>query len=857
MNVSQWARLKEYFGDAIEAPPDELGRIIAAAEAESPDLAHELRSLLCEHASNILNTAAVRQPPAPPVENVSRERVSNYRLLRELGRGGAGIVFLAEREDDEFHRPVALKLLRYAAWDKQSERLLTHERQALSQLRHPNIAALVDWGITPDEVPWLAVEYVEGESIDQHCRTRSLDTPAILQLFGQVCEAVQYAHRHLIVHRDLKPANVLVTPEGVVKLLDFGISKLMEQQGATATMERRFTPAYASPEQIEGGAITGATDVYSLGLLLYELLTGRLPHTGDTLSEVMKKVLEDRPAAASATPGLSRERRAALTGDLDRIVLHMLEKSPERRYPSVEQLLADLERLRSGFPISVRAPGTAYRVSKFVRRNLVVVTAGVLAAAALLAGASVAVWQACEARREQQAAEHRFKDLRTLAHSVIFDLHDAINRVPGSVEARRTLIKTALKYLDGLKAERGNDDSIQMELAGAYYRMAYAQGGIVGMNLGDAVGGRKSYRTALEILNEQWRRHPDDDDIGSLRFAVAFNTALSRNNPADGAVIAAKYSAEADGWAVRQKTTATLHSAGLLHQTVGRISRSAGQLEEALRHLDIAMQQFGKLNQIASEKPIYGMGGAAVSVDEGFHMMGLTETMRGQTFIDRGEFSKAIDALHASQKHEAGVLAMDNDSPAARRAMAVSHGHLSVALLGLKRDAAALQEAREELALTQALVTRDANNVTFRRDQTQAWRHMGTALCATGSCAEAVKLLEQTAAEMAKIGDADPAFLFNRLFEAGGLNDLGEAQLSAGQMTAAREAFGKARDWCDKALAEAPGWLEFLRERARAYHGLANSGATAKQKEFAGLATADWERLWRESPLHRRDRVIR
>ena len=374
MTAGDWARLKRWFIQILDATPEDAGLILAEAESESPALASELRSLLAENEAPDLRTAAVlEQQPRYIEADAPTSDVGPYCILRELGRGGAGIVFLAERRDDEFHRPVALKLIRYVGWDRRSEELLTVERRALSQLQHPNIAALLDWGVTAEGAPWLATEYIEGQPIDLYCRTHALDTASIVALFEQVCEAVQYAHRRLVVHRDLKPANILVTEFVMVKLLDFGISKLMESESVTATVERRFTPAYASPEQIQGGPITAASDVYTLGLLLYELLTGALPHASSTIQDMVRR-LEDRCLAPpSQAADLTREQRSALRGDLDRIILHALETDPDRRYPSVEQLLADLRRYRAGYPIAARPAGPLERARKFVRRNALTV----------------------------------------------------------------------------------------------------------------------------------------------------------------------------------------------------------------------------------------------------------------------------------------------------------------------------------------------------------------------------------------------------------------------------------------------------------------------------------------------------
>jgi tetratricopeptide (TPR) repeat protein len=838
MSPAEWAKLKEWFGAAMDADTVQLQRLLREAEAESPYLAAELRSLLIEHGSKLLHT---RSLASPRVEARHDGPVGPYRILSELGRGGAGVVFLAERADDEFHRQVALKLLRYAAWDRRSEEFLTQERRALSQLQHPTIAALLDWGVTPDGAPWIAVEYVDGQPIDQYCRTHQLGLPRILGLFDQVCQAVQYAHRRLIVHRDLKPANILVTAAGLVKLLDFGIAKLLEQQADTATVERRFTPAYAAPEQIEGGAVTAATDVYALGLLLYELLTGSLPHAAETLRDMARR-LEDRqlppPSAASR---LAPEDQRAIRGDLDRIVLHALERDPERRYPSVEALLADLGRYRAGYPIAARRPSAAYRAVKFARRNALPVAAIALAAAGLVTGTAVAVWKARAARLQQAAAERRFHELQSLAHSVIFDLHDAIRGVPGTVEARRLLVSTALKYLDGLNAEHIADDNLQMELASGYLRMAYVQGGAASINIGQSKGSEQSYRTALRIFDEQWRRHFDGERIGTLRFATAYNLALLLNNPADGATLAAPYTDEAEAWIGRNPHAPPMQAAGLLHRAMGRTLRAQGDLEGALYHLDRSIDLLRallpKTNPDESTRPMFSTD---ISTGQGVHDTGISTYSRAAVLLDMGRPAEALAAAVESGRLFDRDAALAPPSPAVLRMLAVNHGMKAEILLDMGRLDEALTEARAELARAQSNAAGDGASATDHRDLAEALRRMGNILCARGDLKGGLAHLEDAAGAIGRTADLDPGFLYNRVLEAGTLNDYGRALQRAGRAGAAVPLFHLALDIAGRALAEAPSYAELFRERARACAGL---GMRAQ-------SLADWSEFRRRSPLN-------
>jgi len=293
--------------------------------------------------------------------------IGPYRVVRELARGGMGVVYLAERADGQFEQRVALKLMKRGMDSEEIHQRFLAERQILAQLTHPHIARLLDGGVSNEGQPYFAIEYVDGTAITAHCEARQLGVEQRLRLFLDVCDAVRYAHQNLVVHRDLKPSNILVTADGQAKLLDFGIAKLLRQEtgetGLTQTGLRVMTPEYAAPEQVLGEPVTTATDVYALGAVLYELLTGRRAHhlQSRTPTEVERVICEVEPEAPSAvTTGALRKR---LRGDLDTIALTALKKEPERRYPTVEQLASDVARFLGGLPVTAR-PDT-WRRSNF------------------------------------------------------------------------------------------------------------------------------------------------------------------------------------------------------------------------------------------------------------------------------------------------------------------------------------------------------------------------------------------------------------------------------------------------------------------------------------------------------------
>jgi tetratricopeptide (TPR) repeat protein len=485
-----WERVRTLFHALIELPGDERAAMLD--ECGDASLRAEVERLVEQHeAAGGFLEQSVWELVDTADDKWERVRIGPYRVVRQLGSGGMGTVLLAAREDDEFEQRVAIKLVRRGAGSDALLQRFRQERQILAALEHPNIARLLDGGTTSGSVPYLVMEYVEGTPIDDYCREHALSIEARLRLFLQLCDAVQYAHRSLVIHRDIKPANVLVTADGIPKLLDFGIAKLTSE-GSTDTRTGPMTPDYASPEQLSGKLVTTATDVYSLGLLLFEMLTGTRAFAGK------QRTGETEPPRASSVSGLR-----ALRGDLDRILLVALDPDPARRYGSVEKLSDDVQRHLNGHPVAARGASIGYRTTKFVRRNKLFVAA---AATAVI----VAIVAFLAVVQQKRIAERRFEQVRSLAHAVVFDLHDAIARLPGSTSARELLVRHALGYLDALAAESARNTPLQMELAGAYERVGDVQGMPYSANLGDTAGALVSYRKALAIAEDVRERQPED-----------------------------------------------------------------------------------------------------------------------------------------------------------------------------------------------------------------------------------------------------------------------------------------------------------------------------------------------------------
>lgn len=544
MLAERWDEIKEKLLAALQLEPAQRAAYLARIGAVDPDLQRELDSLIASHertGTDFLDAplAQVTSALASQSERGSLlgRRLGSYEIVGQIGVGGMGEVYRAFRADDEYKKQVAIKLVSAGQNSEFVFNRFKNERQILAGLDHANIARLLDGGTTEEGVPYFVMELIEGKPIDDYCDEHKLPITDRLKLFIQVCSAVHYAHQRLIIHRDIKPSNILVTAEGVPKLLDFGIAKILDEGTApgpyepTLTVFRVLTPGYASPEQIKGEPITTAGDVYSMGVVLYELLTRRSPYrvhnrTPHDLSRAVCEVEPEKPSSAvrrtqshgigslaidpSEAAGLrqrSPDRLSKrLSGDLDNIVLMALRKEPERRYASVEQFAQDIQRHLDSLPVLARKDTVAYRTSKFVNRHKFgVIAASILALTFLTAlvvtirANRIARRQAEVGRTQRERAERRFNDVRKLAHFMIFDLPGPIHQVRGSVAIEKMLCDNALKYLDSLAAEAEGDVSLQRELAAGYNRLGDSQSFPFGGGLGDSSGALVSYRKSLQM----------------------------------------------------------------------------------------------------------------------------------------------------------------------------------------------------------------------------------------------------------------------------------------------------------------------------------------------------------------------
>jgi tetratricopeptide (TPR) repeat protein len=725
-----------------------------------------------------------------------------YRIVELLGTGGMGEVYLAD--DTALGRRVALKLIQRGP-GSQLLHHFRHERRVLAGLTHPNIARLYGGAVTPEGRAYLVMEYVEGEPLDEHCHRRQLDLAARLALFRKVCAAVAYAHQNLVVHRDLKPANIRVTAEGEPKLLDFGIAKLLDADTArgadrTVTLHRAATPGYASPEQLRAEPITTASDVYSLGVVLYELLTGQRPHeaAGRRADAFSRAVCEEDPPRPSAA--VSGKMRRLLAGDLDNIVAKALAQEPARRYSSVATFAEDVRRHTEGLSISARRDTLAYRTGKFVRRNKLGVALALLLLLTLVGGLIAVAW---EGRR----AARRFEDVRRMAKSMLFEVEPSIANVAGTTSARALLTRRALEYLDSLSLEAGGDRELRRELAASYERVGDVQGNPAGANLGDLKGGLASYGKARAIRRALAAASPHDvqvrhelanhlEQAGTMRWwnsdtagaladygeALALRRALLAEQPRRpdfrrGLASTLMRKADVDTWNTRN-------------------ADALADLQEALP----------VLQQLLAETP--GDAAAQLDVARCFSRLGV---LRRET----GDYAAAFDALHQAESIMELLLAREPDNRAALLQYANE--------LAMEDEAYLAQEPSEgtarALALSPRLIgtletvaNKDPQDTAVQHDLALACYDFGTALLHAERWQEALERLQRGESIDSRLAAQSPEnaeYMHSRgYFHTG----MGEARLHLGQLEAAAADAETARQCAESIVAKDPGNAQARRE---------------------------------------------
>jgi tetratricopeptide (TPR) repeat protein len=581
-----WKEVSAYLDQALELAEEERSAWLASLDQQNPTLAACLRALLEEH--HVLKEEGFLEQctiPASVQPLLAGAHVGAYTLASPIGQGGMGNVWLAERSDGRFERRAAVKFLNVALAGRGGAERFKREGSILGRLSHPYVAELLDAGITPSGQPYLVLEHVDGEPIDRYCDQRSLDLEARVRLFLDVLAAVAHAHANLIVHRDIKPSNVLVRSDGQVKLLDFGIAKLLEDDeraGASTALTRAgagpLTPEYAAPEQVTGGQVTTGTDIYALGVLLYGLLTGQHPYGPGPHSpaNLIKAIVDTDPCPPS---DVAVANQRVLRGDLDTIVVKALKKDPRERYASVTEFANDLRRYLKHEPIGARPDTVAYRTGKFIRRNRMAVAGVTLAGAAILMTASIAVREAVHAR-------DRFNQVRKMAHTFLFDFYAELDRVPGTTKAKELLISTAREYMDSLARSAGNDRDLLLELAEAYERLADAQASSPA-NLNQRNPALDNRRRAMELRSRLGvRNQAEAGKLVNLMRMVTFELRTLGCLPE--ALAAAHQAVESGETLLNDASGDALIARGSAHLELGRVLEDLGRLMEAEKEVELA-----------------------------------------------------------------------------------------------------------------------------------------------------------------------------------------------------------------------------------------------------------------------------
>jgi tetratricopeptide (TPR) repeat protein/tRNA A-37 threonylcarbamoyl transferase component Bud32 len=870
MNADRWRQIEALFIQAIECSPVDRPNFLNRVCNGDDDLRRELESLLeCDAPDQRLVEVPTTYTPTLPANgdlgsDLTGRRIGPYRLMRLIGYGGMGSVYLGVRADDQYEKQVAIKLLKRGMDTDFMLSRFRQERQILANLEHPFIARLLDGGATEDGLPYFVMEYVDGVAITRYCDEKRLSVSERLRLFRLVCEAVQHAHQNLVVHRDIKPSNILTTKEGIPKLLDFGIAKMIgpgSGTGVTLTQveQRMLTPDYASPEQVKGLPISTASDIYSLGAVLYELLSGQRPHRFPSgslvdMERIICEVDPEKPSLAASRTGegsfgVARQLRRQLSGDLDNIILMALRKEPQRRYASSAELSEDLRRHMEARPIVAHDDRWIYRAGKFIRRNRMGVGAVALLIASLISGIVATTFQA-------RRAERRFEIVRGLANSMLFDLHDQMERLPGSTQVRASMIATVLRYLDNLAKDAGQDSGLKLEIAKAYHRIAAIEGHPLHTNLGRTASARSHYQRAMEILTglasqsetrvaateEMVRVNIETGDIelaagnfsgakaaftraaaladsvevspGSRVFAYLRLGDIEAQQGAAGAAVPhyRKALESAEAW---DATSTQPEAHRLLRGTYSRLanaSRESGDLFSCRENLRKAMQ--------VSEN---GMRQRGPSHEDRRSLLSLHASMAdvqgGPDDLNLGESDAALANYRIAFGMAEEFVSADQHDVRARRDLAIMSRFLARMLIQSDAVGAGKLFAKA-LEIAAELRASDPANIDFRRDVMEAHLGLGIVARRTGSKEEAMERLTRALELQKTIEAAVPDRIWVTRYITQIYTEIGHALMKSGDMNGALANYQHALAAAERLLGRAPTSLYLARDRANVFEAM-------------------------------------
>jgi hypothetical protein len=861
MTAQRWRRLDALFQEVLDCPAAGREALIDAQTEGDADLRSELEEMLAHSgdaatwiARSIGNVAQLAS--LERIDDWSNRRIGPWRLVREIGRGGMGIVFEASRDDAEYRRTVAIKLV--PAWRSQSfadAARLRHERQILAGLDHPNIARFLDGG-TENGIPYFVMEYVDGTSLAEWRRQHKPTMRESIELFRQVCSAVHYAHESLIVHRDLKPANILVSRDGVPKLLDFGIAKLLvpfPEDGASTTGTFHWTPDYTSPEQVRGGPVTVRTDVYSLGLILYELLCGERAQAADSTTPLAldRSICETEPAlpsfraAAREDTALQRQLR----GDLDTIVAMAISKDPRGRYSSAAALSDDLERWLTGKPVRARPSTLAYRIRKLVRRQRFAFGAGALVAATAIAGVVATVHQA-------RRAENRFQQVRSLANAFVFDVHDRIQSLPGATEARKAIVATGLRYLESLRQDAAGDPSLALELAAAYQRIGDAQGNPLSSSLHETEGALNSYKAARALLSPLFDKR---DERAQLPMAqIEFRLGLIEYAQGQG-----KPAADSFGRALEilrplmARRPNDVEALTLAGDVLSEMARDARDQKQAAEARQAAGETVDVAHRLAALQP---------SSIRSLEYLAVAQSTIGESWRATEHPENAVLSFREAIASREQLVLKRPQNTNYRRDLMISYGHLSDALgpprnIGLGDLEGASQALAKATEIARWLIEQDPSDRTARNDLANVQSRAGDVLLLQPArIREALQRLEESETLLEGLVREDPAnerarslLLYVQRRDAEALELLGRDAEAARKLAAVRKlagTFGGTRDADNARAGYTLAGIDLARIEARSGDAGALALANRTAAEISTLPLRKTGVAWGEATVY-------
>ncbi len=770
-----YQRAKDAFLRVCDAEPADRVALLEEICAGDEALRAEVLSLL----SHDLDDGAFGDHLPPG------SKLGDFEIARVLGEGAMGVVYEARQANPE--RSVALKVVRGGAASASLRRRFEHESAALARLQHPGIAAVYEAGFDrATGAPFFAMELVQGEPLATHAQR--LTIAQRVELLAQIAEAVHHAHQRGVVHRDLKPGNILVDADGRPRVLDFGIARLTAEDGTAATIRTLpgqivGTLAYMSPEQAAGNrsAIDARTDIYSLGALGYQMLSGHLPLD-----------VRERPLAATILAIQQEEPRRLgaldrrLRGDLETIIARAMEKEPERRYASAAALADDLRRTRRDEPIAARPATTLYQLRKFARRRKGPVIATAVIAAALVLASVISVAFGLHAQRQRALAEQRLTDVRSLANTMLFDLHDLIEPLPGAIEARRQLVRTGLEYLDRLAHDADDNPELLEELAEAYFRIGDIQGNPRRANLGDAERALESYQRSIDLRKRLAVVAPSESSkiaLARTQLAIA-ETLTSTPRAEESSDLAARSLVTLDGLETSQADEVRV----MAEQRLGSAMLNRGKPEVALEHFGRALEASERL--AADGDPVL-----VRRLTIGLNEMGLTLARLGRPEDALPYLERSMQVRRRTAEQHPGNIRAQRDLALVRHRLGDVRGDLgdkgeAVDLYGLARDTLA------------AIAKADASDARAHFDWSVAEEKLANALLEVDRVSEAREGFRAAGDLRRQLAIENPANQLYRMASAIAVERVAHCSRLLGEHERARDGYASAMAVAQEGLAE-------------------------------------------------------